>query len=81
MSLQEIFSKPNSAWQLAIATALGAYGGFPDPPSWWKNLSKRKEFQFLTLWILVFQGGGNAEADASASAKRNNTYDALLYQK
>ena len=61
MSLQEVFNKPSSAWQLAIATALGAYGGFPEAPEWWQTLSKTNAFQFICLWILVFQGGGGQE--------------------
>jgi len=56
-----ISQKGRIAWQIAIATALGAYGGFPTPPEWWNNLTKYKLFQFLTLWTLVYQGGGSAE--------------------
>ena len=42
------------AWKIAIATAIGAYGGFPDPPAWWKYLSQFKIVQFLLLWVLVY---------------------------
>lgn len=42
------------AWQLAIATALGAYGGFPKAPRWWIKLAEYKVFQFITVWLLVF---------------------------
>ena len=61
MSLQEVFNKSRPAWQIAIATALGAYGGFPEAPDWWQELAKTNAFQFITLWILVFQGGGSGE--------------------
>tara|TARA_B100000795_G_scaffold266027_1_gene248631 strand:- start:557 stop:838 length:282 start_codon:yes stop_codon:yes gene_type:complete len=61
MSLQEVVNKSSSAWQVALATALGAYGGFPEAPEWWKTLAKTNAFQFLTLWVLVFQGGGSAD--------------------
>ena len=44
------------AWQLALATALGAYGGFPEAPEWWENLKTHKLFQLFTLWLLVFSG-------------------------
>lgn len=42
------------AWQLAIATALGAYGGFPRAPKWWIKLSQSAIFQFFTLWLLIY---------------------------
>ena len=42
------------AWQLAIATALGAYGGFPTAPKWWIKLSESRIFQFFTLWLLIY---------------------------
>ena len=49
------------AWQLAIATALGAYGGFPKAPRWWIKLAEYQVFQYFTLWLLVFSRtkGGN----------------------
>jgi len=53
--------KGRIAWQLAIATALGAYGGFPTPPEWWTNLSKNELFQFVTLWLLIYQANGDGE--------------------
>ena len=42
------------AWQLAIATALGAYGGFPRAPRWWIKLAEYKVFQFITVWLLIY---------------------------
>jgi len=52
--MDNIFKKSRIAWQVLIATALGAYGGYPNPPVWWKQLSKYKLFQFFTVWILVY---------------------------
>ena len=43
---------------IAILTGLGAYGGFPQPPKWWKRLTNFKIMNFLLVWLLVFQGGG-----------------------
>ena len=43
---------------LALLTGIGAYGGFPTPPKWFQKMSKFRGFQFIVLWILVFQGGG-----------------------
>ena len=43
---------------ITILTGLGAYGGFPQPPNWWKRLTNFKIMNFLLVWLLVFQGGG-----------------------
>jgi len=59
--LKEVTTKTPKMWTIAIATALGAYGGFPSAPEWWSDLSKHKWFQFMTLWILILQGGGGGE--------------------
>ena len=42
------------AWKIAIATAVGAYGGFPKAPAWWEYISQFKIVQFLLLWVLVY---------------------------
>ena len=44
------------AWRLALATAIGAYGGFPDAPEWWKAMTQYKLFRFLLLWVLIYSG-------------------------
>lgn len=62
----EILNKTLPQLGLGLATAVGSLGGFPDAPVWWKELSKNKVFQFLTLWILIFQGGGGQELFWSA---------------
>lgn len=45
-------------WILPFATAVGAWGGFPEPPAMWKNLAANELFQWLTVFILTWQGGG-----------------------
>ena len=57
----EILSKTLPQLGLGLATAVGSLGGFPEQPLWWKELSTNQIFQFFTLWILVFQGGGQQE--------------------
>lgn len=42
---------------LATATAIGAFGGFPDPPSAFKQLTKNELFQWALVFVLVYQGG------------------------
>ena len=59
--MNNILSKSPSTWILAIATGLGAYGGFPEAPQWWQDIAKTKVFQFFTLAVLVYQGGGNSD--------------------
>ena len=46
---------------LALFTALGAYGGFPNPPKWWTALTKYLIVRIMCLWALIYQGGGNAD--------------------
>ena len=46
---------------LALFTALGAYGGFPNPPKWWTQITKYMIVRVLCLWALIYQGGGNAD--------------------
>jgi hypothetical protein len=46
---------------LALFTALGAYGGFPNPPKWWTKLTKFLIVRIICLWALIYQGGGNAD--------------------
>lgn len=45
---------------LAFLTAFGAWGGFPTPPPFIeKFLQKHEIFQYFTVFILLYQGGGN----------------------
>jgi hypothetical protein len=43
---------------LPIVTALGAFGGFPDPPNTFKRIIKNQIVQYLLLFLLIWQGGG-----------------------
>jgi hypothetical protein len=53
-------------WLLPIATAVGAWGGFPEAPKFWKDLTERSElFRYFTVFILVWQGGGGQNARVS----------------
>ena len=57
----QIFKKSKFEWSLIIAAGLGAYGGFPEPPLWWKIMRKNELFQLFNLWLLVFAGAGFGE--------------------
>lgn len=52
-------------WLIAVATAVGAYGGFPAAPHWWINLTQYKLFQYMCVWALVYQGGGSGDISYS----------------
>lgn len=53
---------------LPLLTAIGAWGGFPKGPKSFEKLSQNKFFQYFFLWILIVQGGSNAEFDISLIA-------------
>jgi len=45
----------------AFATLIGVFGGFPSPPKLFIKLTKFKLVQWLLVFILVYQGGGNED--------------------
>ena len=46
---------------LPLATAMGAWGGFPEPPAIFRQLSQNKIVQYLMVALLVWQGGGEQD--------------------
>tara|TARA_A100001015_G_scaffold262503_1_gene308773 strand:+ start:1250 stop:1552 length:303 start_codon:yes stop_codon:yes gene_type:complete len=42
---------------LPIITAIGAFGGFPQPPRVFGKLIKYEPIQYLLLFCLIWQGG------------------------
>ena len=42
---------------LAVATALGAWGGFPEPPEWFEKYVNTKLAQYSLVFVLLWQGG------------------------
>ena len=46
---------------LALATAVGAYGGFPQPPTVFQNLVKNEMVQWALVWVLIYQGGSGQD--------------------
>ena len=51
---------------LAVATAVGAYGGFPAPPSAFVQLSKNEMVQWALVFVLLFQGGAGQDPKLAA---------------
>ena len=50
---------------LAIATAIGAYGGFPVPPDNIAYLFQIEPVQWFLVYNLIYQGGGGADVQLS----------------
>lgn len=46
---------------LAFATAVGAWGGYPQPPDVVKSLFSSELFQYFAVFVLVWQGGANQD--------------------
>ena len=44
----------------ALATALGAFGGFPEPPKLLKQIMSFPSVKWFLLFILIWQGGGGS---------------------
>ena len=55
---QAIPAMPIQTHVLAVSTAIGAWGMGVQTPKWLQQLFNQKWFQFLSLAILVYQGGG-----------------------
>ena len=55
-------------WLLPIATAIGAWGGFPKPPKFFTDLVNGSDLiKYLMVFILIWQGGGNQNTYTSLS--------------
>ena len=46
---------------LAMATTIGAFGGFPDPPKAFSALTQYQFVQWMLVFVLIFQGGGSQD--------------------
>jgi len=42
----------------ALTTALISYGGYPEPPRWYRNMTNTIIGKTIALTILIFQSGG-----------------------
>ncbi len=55
-------------------TAIGAWGGFPDPPAWWNDMMKlHPMMKWVMLGVLCFQGGDEQDFQMAIE------YTILLY--
>ena len=55
-------------WVLPLATALIAWGGFPQPPEIFVRLTQYELFQYLLVFILIWQGGAKQDVKTALIA-------------
>ena len=48
-------------WLLALATGIGAYGGFPKAPKAFEKLAKTELAQWTLVFVLLYQGGAGQD--------------------
>ena len=48
-------------WLHPVATVLGAWGGFPQPPKIFLRLSRYELFQWFLVFALAYQGGAEEQ--------------------
>jgi len=53
---------------MPMATAIGAFGGMPIAPKIFQDLSKNEWFQWLMVFVLIYQGGGGGNPELCAIA-------------
>jgi len=46
---------------LPLATAIGAYGGFPRPPAMFTEITNNELGRYALLFVLVWQGGAGQD--------------------
>ena len=46
---------------LALATAVGAFGGFPPAPKGFAELTQNEVVQYALLYVLIYQGGASQD--------------------
>jgi hypothetical protein len=51
---------------LATATLVGAFGGFPEPPMFFKQLTQNELFRWFLVFVLVYQGGSGQNIKLAA---------------
>ena len=56
----------NSQIMLAVATGIGAYGGFPSPPAIFTKLTQHEIVQWALVFVLLYQGGAGQDVKFAA---------------
>jgi hypothetical protein len=58
----------NDQMILALATGIGAYGGFPTAPAIFNRLAKHEIVQWTLVFVLLYQGGAGQDIKFAAMA-------------
>ena len=58
----------NMSWIHAFATAMLSYGGYPNPPLWYRRFTNTIFGKLMALTILIYQAGGRLDFIFSLSA-------------
>lgn len=53
---------------LVMATAIGAFGGFPKPPRVFSDLVQNEIVQWALVFVLCYQGGSGQDVKLAALA-------------
>lgn len=53
---------------LVMATAIGAFGGFPQPPRVFSSLVQNELVQWALVFVLCYQGGSGQDVKMAALA-------------
>jgi hypothetical protein len=53
---------------MPLATAMIAFGGYPEPPMVFKDLIKNEWFRWLLVFVLIFQGRAGGDVMLAAVA-------------
>lgn len=53
---------------LVMATAIGAFGGFPKPPRVFNSLAQNEMVQWALVFVLCYQGGSGQDVKMAALA-------------
>ena len=56
----------NSQIILAVATGIGAYGGFPAAPAIFTKLTQHEIVQWALVFVLLYQGGAGQDVKFAA---------------
>ena len=63
----------------ALGTGIGAFGGFPNPPKVFVQLTQNELVKWLLLFVLIWQGGGGGGAFTSQAFNLSMYVTVLMY--
>lgn len=66
-----------------VATAIGSFGGFPEPPRIFMRMASYEPFKWLMMFVLILQGGGGFDVVNSliGTALVYAVYQVVIYME